>query len=129
MLEDLFNMNTAYDGDLPEKMLSMACLYGNVEVVEYLTQKLSITHVSDEEIPTILDFMKQPDSTPEVQQVFTMCKNAATIRYEYMLHKNPDTQKIRKTCPFEECKRLVAEKINAQKTISSGNKATDEANC
>jgi hypothetical protein len=75
----------------------------------------------DAKIPTLLDFLKSPENTDlstaelQLQQERTECKNAATIRFEYMLHKNPDTQKVRKTCPFEECKRLLTEAIKAQK--------------
>ena len=33
-------------------------------------------------------------------------------------------QKIRMTCPFEECQRLITEAINRQKTTDAHNEAT-----
>lgn len=122
MSKKIFSMETMNEKTLA--MASLACTYGNVEVVEYLIQYHSDI-LTVEEAPTILDLLKMPElQRADIQQELTMFKNAATIRYEYMLHQNPDTQQIRKACPFEECKRLFAEAVNVQKTSSSSSSST-----
>lgn len=110
------------DQDIVTTLLPMACMYGNVEAVEYLMQKLPrISDMLGKKIPTILDSLSA-DIPAETKDVFAVCKNAAIIRFEYMLHNNPDLQNIRKKCPFEECQRLMNEAINAQQAKVSGEK-------
>lgn len=121
MLESILNMKEC-DHNTAKKMLSLACMYGNVEVAEYLTQKIPITDMPNKQLPTILDILQGNVVFFEakMQQELTTFKNVAITRLEYINHKNPDTQKIRKSCPFEECQRLVSAAINKEK-ITSGN--------
>jgi hypothetical protein len=125
MMEQVFEVPS--NGFNPKQLLRNAIIYGNVEMVKFLTQKIpaadikEFKDVKEESFHTLKDFLygNSPYLTPKLKTGLTMLNTVAELRLEYMQYESPDT--YRETCPFKVCKRLVREAANAAPSDTAGN--------